>query len=66
MARKRGNPTENTVSRVGNYSTAVDTAGLDPEMKGTLRTRKMSEKEYLTAQKARVNAFRKSKGKQPL
>jgi len=63
---KRKNPIENTVSRAGNYSAPVDTAGMDSSMKETFKTRKMSDKEYIAAQRARVNAFRAKRGKKPL
>lgn len=66
MASKRGNPAENTMSRSGNYSAPVDTTGMDPEEKAMFKTRKMTDKEYLAAQRGRVNAFRAKKGKKPL
>ena len=61
MARRK-----NPVMRVGNYAAPIDTSGMDEDMKEFTKERPVSDKDYLSAQKARVNAFRAKKGKKPL
>lgn len=62
MASRRKNP----VMRVGNYSAPVDTSGMDEDMKEFTKEKPVSDKDYLSAQKQRVNNFRKSRGKKPI